>query len=98
VSKTPRPPSDDALWAYKLVLRREGRPDETPLRGKPHRLAVAFFVVAVSAVAAGAGALVAQGLALVLERLRSVAREVQGPWTDGRRGLFGWMVGWLVWV
>jgi hypothetical protein len=60
----------DALWPYKLLLRREGRPDETPLRSKPHRLAVAVFVVAVSVLSVGVAAAVAQAMGLVLARMR----------------------------
>lgn len=64
------PGSGDALFPYKLILRREGRPDETPLRRKPHRLAVSVFLLALSAAAVGLAAGVAQVLAFVAARLR----------------------------
>lgn len=72
--KTPAagPGSGDALFPYKLILRREGRPDETPLKRKPHRLAVSLFLVALSAAAVGLGAVVAQVVAFVSARLRCV--------------------------
>jgi hypothetical protein len=62
--------SGDALFSYKLILRREGRPDETPLRRKPHRLAVAVFLVAFSAAVVGLGAVAAQAASWVLGVLR----------------------------
>ena len=40
--------NDDELWPYKMLLRREGRPDVSPLQPKLHRLAVVLFVGAAS--------------------------------------------------
>lgn len=62
--------SDDALEPYKQLLRRIGRPDSTPLQRKPHRLAVALFVLGFSVVAAGVTALLGQLAGLLLTALR----------------------------
>jgi hypothetical protein len=45
--------NDDELWPYKMLLRREGRPDLTPLQPKLHRLAVVLFVGAASLLTTG---------------------------------------------
>lgn len=78
------PGSGDTLFPYKLILRREGRPDETPLRRKPHRLAVSVFLLALSAAAVGFAAVAAQVVAFVAARLRCVSLL----WGSG---------GWCVW-
>lgn len=62
--------SGDALEPYKLLLRRVGRPDSTPLHRKPHRLAVALFVLGFSLAAAGVTALLGQLVGLLLTALR----------------------------
>lgn len=48
--------NNDPLWSYKILLRREGRPDVTPLSPRLHRLGVCIFVTAVSSLGVGLGA------------------------------------------
>jgi len=48
--------NDDPLWSYKILFRREGRPDLTPLQPKMHRLAVLVFVALASFLGVGLGA------------------------------------------
>lgn len=71
--RSPSESSRDVLAPYKLLLRKVGRPDASPLRKKPHRLAVALFLLGFSVAAAGAAALVAQVVGLLLATLRCVA-------------------------
>jgi len=48
--------NDDPLWSYKILFRREGRPDLTPLQPKMHRLAVLVFLALASFLGVGLGA------------------------------------------
>jgi len=48
--------NDDALWPYKILFRREGRPDLVPLEPKLHRLAAIVFVAVASLLGVGLGA------------------------------------------
>lgn len=84
----------DALFPYKLLLRREGRPDATPLRRKPHRLAALVFVAALAAAVTGLGFAAAQAAAWALGVLRWVW-VCCGLWVPGVVVVLwvGWLVG-----
>jgi hypothetical protein len=95
----PRSMNDDPLWPYKILLRREGRPDLTPLKPKLHRVAVLLFVTAASACLTGLVAGLWQAGAVIWKTIDEFRRRQGGGagtgamlWQKGKKSVAAVMV------